>query len=107
VPLPLWQRQEIQKVLREVKGGGGGIMIMTDEELQQAIQDANEALNSLTSPHQYKGPFPEHEVRRREIILLRQVTAYKIQDAREQGKKGLELVNTEIYRLMTSFLESC
>jgi hypothetical protein len=81
-------------------------MVMTDGELQQAIQVANEALNSLTSPHPSKEPFSEHEVRRREIILLRQVTAYKIQDAREQGKKDLELFNTEIYRLMTSFLES-
>jgi len=79
---------------------------MTEDELDQAIQDANEALNGLTGPHQYKGPFPEHEVRRREIILLRQVTAYKIQDAKEQGRKDLELFNTEIYRLMTSFLES-
>jgi hypothetical protein len=83
-----------------------GVNLMTDEELQQAIQDANEALNSLTSPHQYRGPFPQLEVRRREIILLRQLTAYKIQDAREQGEKDLELFNTEIYRLMTSFLES-
>jgi len=81
-------------------------MTMTDEELQKAIQDANEALNSLSSPRQSREPFPEHEVRRREIILLRQVTAYKIQDAKEQGKKDLELFNTEIYRLMTSFLES-
>jgi len=79
---------------------------MTEDELERAIQDANEALNSLTSPHQYKEPFPEHEVRRREIILLRQVTTYKILEAREQGKKDLELFNTEIYRLMTSFLES-
>jgi hypothetical protein len=31
-------------VLREVKGGGGGIMIMTDEELQQAIQDLKKAI---------------------------------------------------------------
>ncbi len=80
--------------------------VMTEDELEQTIQDANEALDSLTRPHQYKGPFPQHEVRRREIILLRQVTAYKIQDAREQGKKDLELFNTKIYRLMTSFLES-
>jgi len=80
--------------------------IMTDDELQQAIQNANEALNTLTSPHQFKKPLPEHEVRRREIILLRQVTAYKILEAREQGEKDLEFFNTAIYDVMTSFLES-
>jgi anti-sigma-K factor RskA len=80
--------------------------VMSDDELQKAIQDANEALNSLTSPYKSKEPFPEHEVRRREIILLRQVTAYKILRARGQGEKDLELFNIAIYDAMTSFLES-
>ena len=80
--------------------------VMTDQELQQAIQDANEAVYSLTRLSHPKGPFPKHEVSRREVILLRQVTAYKIQEAREQGKRDLELFNTAIYSAMTSFLES-
>jgi hypothetical protein len=80
--------------------------VMSDDELQQAIQDANEALKSLTSPHQSKEPFPEREVRRREIILLRQVTAYKILKARERGEKHLEHFNAAIYDAMASFLES-
>ena len=80
--------------------------VMTNDELRQAIQVANEALDSLTIPHQLKKPFPEHEVRRREIILLRQVTAYKILEAKKQGEKDLELFNTAIYDAMTSFLES-
>jgi len=80
--------------------------VMTDEQLKQAIQDANKALNGLTSPHQFEHPFPKYEVRRREIILLRQVTAYKILEARGQGEKDLELFNTAIYDAMTSFLNS-
>ena len=80
--------------------------VMTEDELQQAIKVANEALDSLTIPHQFKKPFPQHEVRRREIILLRQVTAYKILEAKEQGEKGSELFHTDIYDVMTSFLES-
>jgi len=79
---------------------------MTDEELQQAIEDSNEALSSLSSPHQSREPLSEHEVRRREIILLRQVTAYKILRAREQGGKDLELFNRAIYDAMTSFIDS-
>jgi len=81
--------------------------VMTDTELQRAIQDANETLRSLSSPCQSREPLPEHEVRRREVILLRQVTVYKILDARERGGKDLELFNTAIYDMMTSFLESC
>ena len=80
--------------------------VMTDGELQQAIQDANDALYSLTRPPHPQGPFPEHEVRRREIILLRQVTAYKILDAREAGKRDLELLHTAVYERMASSLES-
>lgn len=80
--------------------------VMTKDELQQAIKAANDALDSLISPYQSKEPFPEHEVRRREIILLRQITAYKILEARERGDKDLELFNTAIYKAMTSFLEA-
>ena len=79
---------------------------MTDEELLQAINEANKALDSLSSSPKTDGPFTEHEIRRREIVLLRQVTAYKIQDAREQNQKLLEALNTDIYRSMTDFLET-
>ena|GEM_PF-1873505 len=82
------------------------IRVMTDEELQQAIQDVNEALNSLAGPNQFEGPFPQYEIKRREIILLRQVTVYKILEAREKREKHLELFNTEIYDAMTSLLQS-
>ncbi len=77
---------------------------MTDEELEEAIEDANNDLSNLSRPTE---PFPQHEVRRREMILLRQLTIYKIKDARKQGKKDLELFNTAIYGLMTSFVKSC
>ena len=78
---------------------------MTDEELQEAIKDANNDIDSLSLPPP-SGPLPEHEVRRREIILLRPITLYKIQDAKKQNKKDIELLNTEIYDLMTSFVKS-
>jgi len=78
---------------------------MTDEELQEAIKGANNDINSLSLPPP-SGPLPQHEVRRREMILLRQLTLYKIEDARKQNKKDLELFNTAIYGLMTSFVKS-
>lgn len=79
--------------------------VMTDRELQQAIKDANDALHSLSCPPP-QGPLPEREVRRREIILLRQVTAYKILNSREKGQRDLELLHTTVYERMTSFLNS-
>lgn len=78
---------------------------MTDEELQEAIKDANKDLDSLHSPPP-SGPLPQHEVWRREMILLRQLTLYKIADAKKQNKKDLELFSTAIYGLMTSFVKS-
>ena len=78
---------------------------MTDKEVQEAIEDAENDVKSL-SLSLPSGPFPQHEVRHREMILLRQLTLYKIERARKQGKKDLELLNTAIYGLMTSFVKS-
>jgi len=78
---------------------------MTDEELKEAIKDAENDVKGLSLP-QPSGPLPPHEVRRREMILLRPLTLYKIESAREQGKKDLELFNTVIYGLMTSLIKS-
>ncbi|MCD6453046.1 MAG: hypothetical protein J7K77_02015 [Dehalococcoidales bacterium] len=75
---------------------------MTDEELQKAIEDAENNVKGLSSPPP-SGPLPEQEVRRREMVLLRQLTLYKIVDAKRQNKKGLELLNTAIYGLMVAF----
>jgi len=78
---------------------------MTDKELQEAIRDANKDIDGLSSSPP-SGPFPQHEVKRREMILLRQLTLYKLEDARKHNQKSLEHFNTEIYSLMTSFVKS-
>jgi len=79
--------------------------MMTNKELQEAIKDAENDVHGLSSPPP-SGPLPQREVWRREMILLRQLTAYKIEEAKKQGKKDLELFNTAIYDLMTSFVKS-
>jgi len=78
---------------------------MTDEELQEAIKDAENDVKSLSSPPPSE-PLPYHEVRRRELILLRQLTLYKIESAKKQNQKDVERFNTAIYDLMTSFIKS-
>jgi len=94
-----------------VRGLGGKILLwkvrlMTNKELREAIKDATDDVKNLSSSPS-TGPFPQHEVRRREMILLRQLTLYKIEDARKCKEKNLERFNTGIYNLMTAFLKSC
>jgi hypothetical protein len=79
---------------------------MTNKELQKAIKHATDDVKSLSSSPR-SGPFPQHEVTRREMILLRQLTLFKIEDAKKCKRKDLERFNTEIYNLMTAFLKSC
>ena len=79
---------------------------MTNKDLQKAVKDATDDVKSLSSSPP-SGPFPQHEVRRREMILLRHLTLYKIGDAKKCRRRNLERFNTEIYNLITAFLESC
>ena len=78
---------------------------MTNKELQKAIKDATDDVKSLSSSP-LSGPFPQHEVRRREMILLRQLTLFKIEDAKKCKRRDSERFNTEIYDLMTAFVKS-
>jgi len=80
-------------------------IIMTDKELQEAIRNANKDVKSLSSSPP-SGPFPQREVRHREMILLRQMTLYKIENAKKCKRKDLERFNTEIYDLITTFVKS-
>ncbi len=74
--------------------------MVTDEELQEATND----VKNLSSPSP-SGPLPEQEVRHREMILLRQLTAYKIKDAKEKGNSHREFSLTINYGLLTSIGE--
>ena len=78
---------------------------MTNKELQKAIEDATDDVKSLSSSPP-SGPFPQHEVTRREMILLRQLTLFKIEDAKKCKRGYLERFNTEIYDLITAFVKS-
>jgi len=78
---------------------------MTDEELREAIRDADNNMDSL-SLLPSKGPFPQKEARHREMILLRQIAPDKIEDARKRNGKDLGRFNIETYSLMISFLKS-
>jgi hypothetical protein len=76
---------------------------MTNKELKKAFRDMQEEVNNLPRSAE---PLPEDEVRRRELILLKQVILRKIADAKKQKERQKELFNIGLYGLITSFLES-
>ena len=93
-----------------MNGLGGKILLwkvrlMTNKELREAIKDTTDDVKNLSSSPR-NGPFPQHEVTRREMILLRQLTLYKIEDAKKCKRKDLERFNSEIYNLITAFVKS-
>ena len=78
---------------------------MPNKELQRAIKDATDDVKNLSSSPS-SGLFPQNEVRHREMILLRQLTLYKIEDAKKRKRKDLDRFNSEIYNLITAFVKS-
>ena len=93
-----------------MNGLGGKILLwkvrlMTNKELREAIKDATDDVKNLSSSPP-SGPFPQHEVTHREMILLRQLTLFKIEDAKKCKRGDLEHFNTEIYDLITTFVKS-
>jgi len=75
---------------------------MTDEEIQQAIQDVTESINNLSKADK---PLPKEEARRGRVLLLKRETLKKIKEAREKDQKGEELHHTITYGLLTSWGE--
>lgn len=57
-----------------------GQLTMTYKELEKAIRAISQELRAVPRP---AGPLPDSEVKRRELILLKQVTLYKIWDAKK------------------------
>ncbi|MFC2013632.1 hypothetical protein ACFLU8_01960 [Chloroflexota bacterium] len=76
---------------------------MTDEELQNAIQDVNESIDNLPKSDE---SMSKEEKRRREVFLLKKDILYKIKDARENNEKDKELYHTMDYGLLTSLGET-
>ena len=72
---------------------------MTDEELQQAIQEVSESLDNLPESSE---KLPD---RHRTVLLLRKETLQKIKQAREKDNRSQEIYNTAYYRVLTSWGE--
>ena len=75
---------------------------MTDEELQQAIQEISESIKNLPES---KEPLPREEARKKQVLLSRKEILERIKVAREKNQHGEELYNTMVYGLLSSWGE--
>ena len=75
---------------------------MTDEELQQTIQDVCENIDKLSDPDK---PLTKEEKQHRQRLLFRKEVLYKIEEAKAKQDKDEELHHAMTYGLLTSWGE--
>ena len=75
---------------------------MTDEELDQASQELNEAIDKLSKS---KEPLTKQEKRRKFILPLKKETLQKIKQAKEKKDRNQELKCNMDYALLEEFGE--
>ena len=72
---------------------------MTDEEVQQAIQEVNKSLDNLPESDD-KAPSQQ-----RQVLLLKKEVLQKVKEAREEGNKNQEVYNSVYYSLLDTWGE--
>jgi len=75
---------------------------MTDEEINELIQDLAEKIEKLSDPEK---PLTKKEKNYKSILLLQMETLEKLKEAREKGKSQQEFSLTVTYGLLTSLGE--
>ncbi len=75
---------------------------MTDEELQQTMQEVTENIDKLSDPDK---PLTKEEKKCRQMLLVKKEILQKIKEAKEKGQKHEELYNSVYYSLLTSWGE--
>lgn len=75
---------------------------MTDEELQQTMQEISESLEKLSDPDQ---PLTKEESKRQRILLLKKELLQRIKEARAGKNVNQEMAHTITYGLLTSLGE--
>ena len=79
-----------------------GKNIMTDEELEQTIQELTESIDKLSSTEK---PLTEEEKEGKRILLIKREYLQRIKKAREKNDKAEELTLTKNYGLFTALGE--
>ena len=79
---------------------------MTYKEIKIKLKNIYEEMTNWSRLNALlKGPLPQEEVRRRELVLLKQQLLYKIEDAKKEKDKTQENFNCAIYKSVTNFLQ--
>ena len=87
---------------RNINIAAEGETIVTDEELQRAIQKVSKSLDKLYNSEK---PLTKAEKRRKQILSLQKQTLQKIKEARRNGDTVEERALSIDYGLLTSMGE--
>jgi len=89
-------------VARNTNAAVEGEIIMTDEELQQTIQEISENIDKLSDPAK---SLTKKEGNHKRVLLLMKETLERIKTAREKGDKEQEMANMMNYGLLATYGE--
>lgn len=88
--------------VRNTKSAAEGKIIMTDKELQRAIQAVSKSIDKLYNSEK---PLTKKEKRHRQILSLQKETLQKIKEARAKNDFMQERALTIDYGLLTTMAE--
>jgi len=87
---------------RNTKNVVEGRLTMTDEELEQEIQNLSEAIDKLSKS---EDPLTKQEKRRKRLLLLKKDILQRMKQAREKKDQSQELKCSMDYGLIEEFGE--
>jgi len=88
--------------VKNTKSAAEGKVMLTDDELQQELQNISESIDKLSKSD---APLTKQEKRRKHFLLLKKETLLRIKQAKEKSDVNQELKINMDYGLLTSFGE--
>ena len=77
--------------------------MMSNEQLQQALQEVSEDLDKFSNSEK---PLTKEEEKYRKKLVMRKYVLSKIQEAKEKKRKDDELYNSTVYGLLVPWGEN-
>ena len=88
--------------VKNTKSAAEGKVMLTDDELQQELQNISESIDKLSDSDD---SHTKQEKRRKHILLLKKEALLRIKQAKEKGDTNQELKSNMDYGLVTAFGE--
>lgn len=89
-------------MVRNINTAAEGEIVMTDEQLQQALQEASAGIAKLSKSDK---PLTKEEKKYRARLQKRKNILGRIKEAREKNQKEMELYHTTIYDFLVPWGE--